>query len=190
MKLIDLSTGEDRWLRMDVQRDDSQGGGARDRDVYPKSAFTPDSKSLITSYDGKIWRVSVPAGEAVEIPFTAKVDQQLGPLVKFDYPIDDEKLRVSQIRGARPSPDGKRVVFTALDRLWIADLPQGRGTKKEKPAGAAAATRREEAGRGRQARRRQAGCGHDAEARRRTAGKASGRNSAGTGGDDSATRGG
>jgi imidazolonepropionase-like amidohydrolase/Tol biopolymer transport system component len=134
LKLIDLSTGEDHWLRMDVQRDDSQGGGARDRDVYPKSAFTPDSKFLITSYDGKLWRLAVPTGEAVEIPFTAKVDQQLGPLVKFDYPIDDDKLRVSQIRGARPSPDGKRIVFTALDRLWIGDLPQGRGTKKEKPA--------------------------------------------------------
>ena len=136
LKLMDLATGEERWLTMDVQRDDSQGGGARDRDVYPKSAFTPDSKSLITSYDGKLWRVSVPTGDAVEIPFTAKVDQQIGPLVKFDYPIDDEKLKVSQIRGARPSPDGKRVVFTALDRLWIADLPQGRGTKKEKPAAA------------------------------------------------------
>jgi imidazolonepropionase-like amidohydrolase/Tol biopolymer transport system component len=136
LKLIDLSTGEERWLKMDVQRDDSQGGGARDRDVYPSSAFTPDSKSLITSYDGKIWRVSVPTGEAVEIPFTAKVDQQIGPLVKFDYSIDDEKLRVSQIRGARPSPDGRRVVFTALDRLWIADLPPGRGTRKEKPAAA------------------------------------------------------
>jgi hypothetical protein len=76
----------------------------------------------------------VPTGEAVEIPFSAKVEQQLGPLVKFDYPIDDEKLMVSQIRGARPSPDGTRIVFTALDRLYIADLPQGRGTKKEKPA--------------------------------------------------------
>ncbi|HEX6324669.1 MAG TPA: amidohydrolase family protein, partial [Vicinamibacterales bacterium] len=134
LKLLDLTTGEDRWLTMDVQRDDSQGGGARDRDVYPKSAFTPDSKSLITSYNGKLWRISVPDGAAVEIPFTAKVDQQLGPLVKFDYPIDDDKLTVSQIRGARPSPDGKRIVFTALDRLWIADLPQGKGTKKEKPA--------------------------------------------------------
>src|SRR3954470_1906242 len=134
LKLIDLTSGEDHWLKMDVQRDDSQGGGARDRDVYPNSAFTPDSKSLITSYDGKIWRVSVPTGEAVEIPFTAKVDQQMGPLVKFEYTIDDEKLRVSQIRGARPSPDGTRIVFTALDRLYIADLPQGRGTKKEKPA--------------------------------------------------------
>jgi imidazolonepropionase-like amidohydrolase/Tol biopolymer transport system component len=146
LKLLDLTTGEDRWLRMDVQRDDSQGGGARDRDVYPGSSFTPDSASLITSYDGKLWRVAVPTGEAVEIPFTAKVDQRIGSLVKFDYPIDDETLRVSQIRGARPSPDGTRVVFTALDRLWIADLPQGRGSKKEKPAegeaanGAAAAT--------------------------------------------------
>ncbi|WP_291984898.1 amidohydrolase family protein [Luteitalea sp.] len=132
LKLLDLSTGDDRWLRMDVQRDDSQGGGARDRDVYPNSAFTPDSSALITSYDGKLWRIAVPSGEAVEIPFTAKVDQRIGPLVTFDYPIDDERLRVSQIRGARPSPDGTRVVFTALDRLWIADLPQGRGTKKEK----------------------------------------------------------
>ena len=149
LKLIDLSTGEDRWLVMDVQRDDSQGGGARDRDVYPKSAFTPDSKSLITSYGGKIWRVAVPTGEAVEIPFTAKVDQELGSLVKFDYPINDDKLRVSQIRGARPSPDGKRIAFTALDRLWIADLPQGRGTKTEKPApkpdpGAAAPEKKED----------------------------------------------
>lgn len=134
LKVIDLATGEDHWLKMDVQRDDSRGGGARDRDVYPKSVFTPDSEAIITSYDGKIWRVAVPGGEAVEIPFTAKVDQRLGPLVKFDYRIEDDKLTVSQIRGARPSPDGGRIVFTALDHLWVADLPQGRGTKKEKPA--------------------------------------------------------
>lgn len=150
LKLIDLTTGEDRWLKMDVQRDDSEGGGARDRDVYPASAFLPDSSAIITTYGGKFWRVAVPSGEATEIPFTAKVDQPLGPLVRFDYPIDDQHLTVSQIRGARPSPDGRRVVFTALDRLWIADLPPGKGTKKEKPvapasgatpaAGGAAAT--------------------------------------------------
>src|SRR5258708_18456666 len=37
LKVIDLTTGEDHWPKMDVQRHDSQGGGARDRDVYPKS---------------------------------------------------------------------------------------------------------------------------------------------------------
>jgi Tol biopolymer transport system component len=132
LKLRDLTTGEERWLVMNVQRDDSQGGGSRDRDVYPGSAFTPDSSAVVTSYAGKIWRVAVPSGQATEIPFSAKVEQPLGPLVRFDYPIDDNTLTVSQIRGARPSPDGRRLVFTALDRLWIADLPQGRGG--EKPA--------------------------------------------------------
>ena len=65
LKLIDLTTGEDRWLVMDVQRDDSQGGGSRDRAVYPSSAFTPDSRAIITSYGGKIWRVEVPSGETL-----------------------------------------------------------------------------------------------------------------------------
>jgi len=125
LKLLDLSTGVERWLTMDVQRDDHQGGGSRDRDVYPGSAFTPDSRALITSYGGKIMRVEVPSGEASVIPFTAEVEQQLGPLVKFEYPIDDSTLTVSQIRGARPSPDGGRVVFSALDRLWLADMPLG-----------------------------------------------------------------
>lgn len=127
LKLVDLTTGEERWLVMDVQRDDHQGGGSRDRDVYPGSAFTPDSRALITSYGGKIWRVEIPSGDTTMIPFTAHVEQELGPLVKFDYPINDSTLTVSQIRGARPSPDGRRVVFAALDRLWIADLPPGRG---------------------------------------------------------------
>src|SRR5688572_2051129 len=127
LKLLDLSTGEERWLVMDVQRDDSEGGGSRDRDVYPGSAFTPDSRALITSYGGKIWRVAIPSGEATVIPFSARVEQQLGPLAKFDYPINDSILTVSQIRGARPSPDGRRVVFSALDRLWLPALPPGRG---------------------------------------------------------------
>ncbi|MXV95446.1 MAG: hypothetical protein F4Z92_06170, partial [Gemmatimonadetes bacterium] len=32
LKLLDLDTGEESWLVMDVQRDESQGGGMRDRD--------------------------------------------------------------------------------------------------------------------------------------------------------------
>ena len=131
LKLLDLTTGTDSWLLLDVQRDDSQGGGSRDRDIYPGSAFTADSSALITSYDGRIWRVEVPSGDATEIPFVAKVEQELGPLVKSEYPIDDSKLTVSQIRGARPSPDGARVAFAALDRLWIADLPAGRGGRSD-----------------------------------------------------------
>ena len=131
LKLRDIATGEENWLVMDVQRDESQGGGTRDRDVYPGSAWTPDGSALITSYDGKIMRVEVPSGETSEIPFSARVEQELGPRAKFEYPINDRELTVSQIRGARPSPDGGRVVFSALDRLWVADLPDAAGTQDE-----------------------------------------------------------
>ncbi len=127
LKLLDLTTGDEHWLVMDVQRDDWQGGGSRDRDVYPGSAFTPDSRALITSFGGRIQRVEIPSGAVTTIPFTASVEQQLGPLAKFEYPINDSVLTASQIRGARPSPDGKRVVFAALDRLWMADLSADRG---------------------------------------------------------------
>ena len=34
-------------------------------------------------------------------------------------------LRSKQIRDARPSPDGSRIAFTALDRLHVAELPDG-----------------------------------------------------------------
>lgn len=122
LKLRDLTTGEERWLAMDVQRDNSQGGGVNDRDLYPGSAFTPDSKALITSWNGKIWRVEIPSGTVTPVPFTAQVEQQMGALAKFDYPVNDSTLVVTQIRGAKPSPDGRLVAFTALDRLYVGEL--------------------------------------------------------------------
>ncbi|MES2521622.1 MAG: amidohydrolase family protein [Gemmatimonadota bacterium] len=131
LKLRDLASGEERWLVMDVQRDNSQGGGANDRDLYPGSAFTPDSKSLITSYGGKIWRVDIPSGTVTPIPFSAKVDQPMGALAKFDYKVNDSTLVVTQIRGARPSPDGRTIAFTALDRLYTGEIaPVGTDTSR------------------------------------------------------------
>lgn len=123
LKRLDLATGQDTWLVLGVQRDANQGGGTNDRDIYPGSAFSADSRFLFTSYGGRIQRVELATGTATEIPFSAEVDQQLGPLAKFGYPVNDSTLTISQIRGARPSPDGRRLAFTALDQLWVGDLP-------------------------------------------------------------------
>ena len=50
----------------------------------------------------------------------------MGPLVHFNYPIKDDKdMVVTQIRDAAVSPDGKQVAFTALNRLYTVDLPNG-----------------------------------------------------------------
>ncbi|MGH7657343.1 MAG: amidohydrolase family protein, partial [Gemmatimonadales bacterium] len=106
-----------------VQRDDQESRYTRDN--MPGMSFTPDGTALIASWGGKINRIDIPSGTSAVIPFTAEVEQQLGPLVHFDVPLNDSILTVQQIRHARPSPDGKRLAFTALDRLWIMDLPDG-----------------------------------------------------------------
>jgi hypothetical protein len=67
----------------------------------------------------------VATGQAAVIPFTADVDVAMGPLSKFEYKLNDSTLTVAQVRGARPSPDGKRLAFTALDKLWVMELPSG-----------------------------------------------------------------
>src|SRR5690606_30483245 len=119
----DISSGDERWLVHDVQPDDQESRYTRDN--MPGSSFTPDGGALITSWDGRIKRVELATGAVTEIPVTVDIDQQLGPLVHFDYELNDSTLTVRQIRNPRPSPDGTRLVFTALDRLWVMTLPDG-----------------------------------------------------------------
>jgi len=121
LRLRELATGDERWLVRNAQHD--QIGTKSTRDLMPGMAFTPDSKALITSYGGKLWRVAVPTGDATPIAFTADVDQMIGATTQFAFPVNDSTLTVRQIRVPRLSPDGKRVAFIALDRLWVADLP-------------------------------------------------------------------
>ncbi len=124
LRIRDLQTGAERWLAYPIQHDDQES--IADRDVLPGMSFTPDSRELVTSYGGKIWRIPLDGGEAVEIPFRVTTELEFGPLVEFDYPIEDTpEFTISQIRDAVPAPNGTRLAFTALDRLYVMDWPDG-----------------------------------------------------------------
>ncbi len=117
--LRDLESGDERWLAYPVQHDDQESRATLD--VLPGMSFTPDSRFLVASYGGKIWKLDVANGGVTEIPFRVRYDLELGPLVEFDYPVEDTPtFTVRQIRDAAPSPDGSQIAFTALDRLWVA----------------------------------------------------------------------
>ncbi len=125
LRIRDLNTGDERWLLFPIQRDDVESRGPLD--VLPGYSFTPDSRSVVISYGGEIWRVGVEGGSPTKIPFQADVKLDIGPEVKFVYRVDTSAmLTVKQIRNPAPSPDGKRIAFTAVDRLYIADLPDGK----------------------------------------------------------------
>ena len=91
--------------------------------VLPAMSFTPDSNFLIASYGGKINKIPISGGSATNIPFKVEEEVAMGPLLKFNYPIeDDELMTVTQIRDPIVSPDGKLVVFSALNRLYKMDF--------------------------------------------------------------------
>jgi Tol biopolymer transport system component/imidazolonepropionase-like amidohydrolase len=120
----DLKTGQENWLAYPVQRDEQES--IAPMGVLPAMSFTPDSKELVASYGGKIYRIPVAGGSAIEIPFEVDTEIELGPKLDFKYPIkDDKEMIVTQIRDPRVSPDGKQLAFTALNRLYIMDLPNG-----------------------------------------------------------------
>ncbi len=124
LRIRNLGTGEERWLVYPVQRDDQES--IADRDVLPGMAFTPDSRELVFFHDGRIWRAPVEGGDPIPVPFHVHESFAMGPEVRFEYPIEDTPtFTVRQIRDAVPSPDGSKLAFTSLDRLYVKDWPDG-----------------------------------------------------------------
>ncbi len=134
----DLVTGADRWVLIGTQPEAggqavagaAVGGGGRGvgpSPAYtgvgplPASAWLPDGNAIITAFGGKLYRVDVASGKATPIPFTADVQQSLGPLVKGSFAIGDSVL-VREVREPALSPDGRRVAFTGLGKVWVMDL--------------------------------------------------------------------
>ena len=124
LRIRNVATGVEDWLVYPIQRDDQESRSPLD--VLPGYAFTPDDKAIVMSYGGEIWRVPLDRTKPVNIPFTADVSLDAGPEVRFAYKVDDApSFTAHQIRDIAPSPDGKRLAFVALNRVYVMDLPNG-----------------------------------------------------------------
>ncbi len=123
LRLRELATGEERWLKFPVQRDDQESRFMQD--FLPGYAFTPDSREVVASFGGKIYRVNLETGETRPVPFTAQVSLDLGPALNFAERVDEGPVRARLIQRPEQSPDGKHLVFSALTHLYVMDLPGG-----------------------------------------------------------------
>jgi Tol biopolymer transport system component len=96
--------------------------------VYEHFAFSPDSKDIYIGYGGKVHRVNTLSGNDKVIPFTADIKTDLGPLNYNTFRVTHDSLYVKYTRSANASPDGKHLVFSALDRLYSMTLPNGKAS--------------------------------------------------------------
>ncbi|MBS1500591.1 MAG: PD40 domain-containing protein [Bacteroidetes bacterium] len=99
-----------------------------DHPVYPLPhfSFSPDSKNIYINYDGKIHRIELEDGTDNIIPFICDVKADLGPLDYNTFRVNDDVVNIKYARSASESPDGKHLLFSALNRIYIKDLPNGK----------------------------------------------------------------
>ena len=122
--LRNLETSEESWLVYPVQRDDQESQATLG--VLPGMSFTPDSKELVFFQKGGLWKIPIVGGKPIPIPFEVDVTLEVGPDMIFKYPISDDPVQYAiQIRDAVPSPDGTQLAFTALNQLYVMDIPNG-----------------------------------------------------------------
>ena len=124
IRLRNLETQQEDWLAFPVQRDETESRAPMD--AYPGYAFTPDSRAIVVTYGGEIWRVPIDKSAPTRIPFEAEVTLEMGPEVKFSWRVDTATaFTAKQVRDIAPSPDGTKLAFSSLDRVYVVSLPSG-----------------------------------------------------------------
>ena len=123
LEMLDLATGATKLVADDIERDGQEGFAFHG--VFPGYAWLPNAKEIVATADGKIWRFDAASGARRAVPFTAAVEQSVTDAVRFPRKIAGDTVRSRILRWPVESPDGKKLVFSAVGHLWVMDLPGG-----------------------------------------------------------------
>lgn len=120
----DLETGQNFPLFSKLSKDQQEAWAIFG--VYTGFDWTPDDKHIVIWGQGKIWKVDVSSGSAVQIPFEAPAKHRLQKTIRFENKAHEEQFTANVIRHAVTSPDEKTLVFSAVGYLWKKPLPDGK----------------------------------------------------------------
>jgi imidazolonepropionase-like amidohydrolase/Tol biopolymer transport system component len=123
LHLYDLRSGEIWPLYDGLDRDMQETWSIHG--VYPAMGWTPDSRSIVFWAGGKIHRLDVASRQVADIPFHVHTTRRVTEAVRFPVQVAPDRFDVKMLRWVEVSPQGDRVVYQALGRLWIRDLPNG-----------------------------------------------------------------
>lgn len=121
--LMDLRSGAERLLMDPIET--MVESGSKALGVLPRYKWTSDSRAIVISQGAKLRRVDVTTGAVTTIPFTARVHRTISEMAYRPFRISDDSIKAKFVRWATASPDGKRLAFQAVGRVWVMDLPNG-----------------------------------------------------------------
>ncbi|MEZ4417033.1 MAG: amidohydrolase family protein [Gemmatimonadota bacterium] len=121
--LRDLQTGAERVIMDPIESDMTET--IKTLRVLPGYDWTPDGSAIVINQGGKIRRLDVATGNVGTIEFSARVQRTVSEQTRADFRIGDGAFPVKFTRWHAASPDGRRVAFQAVGRIWLKDLPDG-----------------------------------------------------------------
>jgi Tol biopolymer transport system component len=124
LMLHDQQSGIDRPLWDGLDRDLQETWAIHG--VYPGMDFLPDSRALVVWAGGQLHRVDITTGERQVIPFHVADTRTVTPALRFPIAVAPDEVPLRMLRWVRVAPDGSRVIYQALGKLWVRDLPDGK----------------------------------------------------------------
>ncbi|MEM6295729.1 MAG: amidohydrolase family protein, partial [Myxococcota bacterium] len=120
----DLASGGERIIYRDLDRDMQETWAIHG--VYPTMAWTPDNAQVVFWAGGKFHRVDVASGNVTNIPFRVKDTREVVEALRTKIDVHPKTFHTKMLRDVQVSPDGKRVIFQTLGRLYVRSLPDGK----------------------------------------------------------------
>ena len=117
--LRDLKTGAERMAMDPIEQ--QAAAGSYSLGVLPRYHWAADGRSIVIAEGGKLRRVDVVTGTVATIPFTARVHRVISEMAYHPFRIEDGPLAVRFMRWPTGSPDGRRVAFQAVGRIWMVE---------------------------------------------------------------------
>ena len=121
--LHDTTSGRNTKLHCGLERDLQETWAVHG--VYPNMAWTPDSDSIVFWAAGEIHRIDIESKDLTPIPFHVRDQRDMVEALRFPIEVAPERFDVKMLRWVQVSPGGDRVVFQALGKLWVRELPDG-----------------------------------------------------------------
>jgi imidazolonepropionase-like amidohydrolase/Tol biopolymer transport system component len=113
----DLRSGEERRIYDDMDQDLQETWAVHG--VYPQMDWLPDGRTIIFWAGGRIRRIGVDGSGLAEIPFQVSDTREVIDPPRPQVEVAPEIFTTRMPRFATTSPDGSRIVFETLGRLYV-----------------------------------------------------------------------
>jgi Tol biopolymer transport system component/imidazolonepropionase-like amidohydrolase len=120
----DLKTGLEKPVFSGLDRDLQETNGSQGNFVH--FDWTPDNRSLVFWSGGKIQKVDARTGAVTKIPMHIKAEKKITEALRFPVDVAPDEFDVKMIRWAQMSPNGDKIAYQALGKIYIRDVKSGK----------------------------------------------------------------